>query len=174
MDAVMQAVSSCENGTTVFVYTNARAKDSDLAPAVSSLASAKNVKIFPALFGSCSPYDPAFYQLAEATGGQVFVMDPKEAETSPTLADATARSGRSAPHRGARRRLASKEIVFTTDPTITQLTIAVSNEVESPEDLAKGAFVTSSVESPGGDVVSRLRPNGTKLLKLGTGLDHRW
>jgi MYXO-CTERM domain-containing protein len=168
MDAIMQAVSSAEDGTTVFVYTNARAKDNELAPAISSLASAKNVKIFPALFGSCSPYDSAFYHLAEETGGQVFVMDPKEAGSITELADATARSD-SAPLLTEVRDVAgTEEVVFTTDPTMKKLTISVSNELESPDDLEAGSFVTSVIQGPGGDTLGA-DTKGAKVVKLRTG-----
>jgi hypothetical protein len=168
MDAIMQAVSSAENGTTVFVYTNARAKDAELAPAISSLAAAKNVKIFPALFGSCSPYDAAFYHLAEETGGQVFVMDPKEAGGITDLADATARSDATPLLTEVRDVAGTQEVVFTTDPTIKQLTISISNELESPDDLEAGVFVTSAIETPDGETLDA-DTKGATVLKLGTG-----
>ena len=167
MDAIMQAVSSAEDGTTVFVYTNARAKDNELAPAISSLASAKNVKIFPALFGSCSPYDPAFYHLAEETGGQVFVMDPDEAGDITDLADATARSDSAPILTEVRDVQGTQEVVFTTDPTMKKLTISVSNELESPDDLEAGAFVTSVIEAPGGTLDADTQ--GAKVIELRTG-----
>jgi von Willebrand factor A domain-containing protein 7 len=56
---MLQAVSSANEGGSLFMFTDASSKDGGLAGAVSSLATSKDIKVFPITFGSCSPLDPA-------------------------------------------------------------------------------------------------------------------
>ena len=70
MAGTYNAVDLSDEGGEVFVYTDASSKDASLYPSVASLASTKNVKVFFALFGSCSPYDPAYFSVANAKIGR--------------------------------------------------------------------------------------------------------
>ena len=92
MTGVFNGVSVADEGGALFLFTDASAKDAGLAGVVASLAAKKDIKIYAALFGSCSPIDPAYLELATRTGGQVFFLDRSEAGQITQLADLTARN----------------------------------------------------------------------------------
>ncbi len=92
MNATLRAVSSVNQGSSVFVYTDASSKDEELADAVSSLAASKDVSVYPSVFGSCSPYDPAYFKIARETGGQVFVLAREDAGKVGNVMDAVTRA----------------------------------------------------------------------------------
>ena len=48
-----------------------------LAGSVSALAQSKRIRVYFMLFGSCSPIDPGYIQIANETGGQVFFLTPR-------------------------------------------------------------------------------------------------
>ena len=81
MAGTEKAVDLSDDRGSVIIFTDASAKDAELFPSVSALASTKNVKIFYALSGSCSPVDPAYFSVANASGGQVFTLSAFEAST---------------------------------------------------------------------------------------------
>jgi hypothetical protein len=78
------AVEAASNDSRLFVYTDASAKDAYLASAVANLAQKKRISITTALSGNCSPYDPAYFEFARKTGGQVFITT--RGESGATLA----------------------------------------------------------------------------------------
>ena len=79
MSGMVAAVAASQNDATLYLFSDASAKDSSLASNVAALANSKGISIIPLLFGSCSPIDPAYYEIAEKTGGQVFVLTRSEA-----------------------------------------------------------------------------------------------
>jgi hypothetical protein len=72
------AVVAAENDSRLFTYTDASAKDAGLMSAVASLAATKRINVTTALSGSCSPYDPTYFELARRTGGQVLITSHNE------------------------------------------------------------------------------------------------
>lgn len=81
-----------EDGGELMMFTDAGSKDAALAGTVDSIALSKNIKISPLTFGSCSPVDPAYIQLANDTGGQIFTLTRSEAGNITRLADFVIRS----------------------------------------------------------------------------------
>ena len=70
---------------TLFLFTDASAKDSGLFANVDATATKKKITINFALFGSCSPIDPGFIATASATGGQVFLFSTASAKPGPSF-----------------------------------------------------------------------------------------
>lgn len=92
MTGAFRALSASDDGGELYLFTDASAKDAGLASSVLSLAASKKSKLFFSLFGSCSPYDPAYFFLANNTGGQVFILDRSEAGQVAEFADLVSRS----------------------------------------------------------------------------------
>ena len=76
--ALLQAIGRSKRGSSLFLFTDASSKDHLLALSVIAAASLKGIGITPLLTGSCSPIDPAFVNIAEQTGGQLFFLNPSE------------------------------------------------------------------------------------------------
>lgn len=93
MTGLMLAVNMSPPGTSLFLFTNSAAKDPWLADAVGAAAASKSITIFAGLLGSCSPYSEAFFDVAERTGGQAFVLDESEVSLVQSISDTTARAG---------------------------------------------------------------------------------
>jgi hypothetical protein len=92
MTGVLQGLSAADEGGSLFLFTDASAKDSSLAGTVSSLATSKDIQVYPFLFGSCSPIDPAYTRVARESGGQLYFLGRSEAGTITRLADAIVRN----------------------------------------------------------------------------------
>ncbi|MDP3670565.1 MAG: hypothetical protein WA191_02130 [Telluria sp.] len=82
MAGAYKAVVKAENDSRLFLYTDASAKDASQRGAVSNLAAQKRIQLTTALSGNCSPYDPAYFELARRTGGQVFITTRFESGTT--------------------------------------------------------------------------------------------
>ena len=52
---------------------------------MSALAQSKRIQVYFVLFGSCSPIDPGYIQIANETGGQVFFLTPQEVDQAAKL-----------------------------------------------------------------------------------------
>ncbi len=78
MTAVSDAIYAGSLGATIFVFTDASAKDSALRGNVERDAQSKGSTVTYLLSGSCSPIDPAYIETAAATGGQVYNLLPSE------------------------------------------------------------------------------------------------
>jgi hypothetical protein len=85
MAGMLAALGPIDSGGQLFVWTDASAKDSALSSSVSALAQSKNVRVNFVLFGSCSPIDPGYIQIANETGGQVFFLTPQEVAQASNL-----------------------------------------------------------------------------------------
>src|SRR5207249_4491555 len=92
MTGMSQGLAASDDGGTMFMFTDASAKDSSLAGNVSSLAVSKDIKVYPILFGSCSPIDPGYQKVADDSGGQLFFLNASEAGNITKLADLVSRS----------------------------------------------------------------------------------
>ena len=71
---LLEAVDASLPNSTLFLFTDASAKDSDLGNAVIAKARDKSIVINYALSGSCSPIDPAYVRGASETGGFLLSM----------------------------------------------------------------------------------------------------
>ncbi|QNA88539.1 hypothetical protein G4G28_08640 [Massilia sp. Dwa41.01b] len=92
MAGAYNAVAAADKGAQVYLFTDASAKDFSTYGSVLDLASTKKSRLFFALFGNCSPYDPVYFALARNTGGQVFILNRPEAAQVSRLADAFSRT----------------------------------------------------------------------------------
>jgi MYXO-CTERM domain-containing protein len=82
MKALQQAIESSTRGGMLFLFTDASAKDGAEALNVVAAARARNITIYAALTGTCSPIDPAYLTVTEETGGQAFLMGGSTAEVA--------------------------------------------------------------------------------------------
>src|SRR4029077_14358376 len=85
MAGMLAALGPMDSGGQLFVWTDASAKDSTLSGSVSALAQSKRIRVNFVLFGSCSPIDPGYIQIANETGGQVFFLTPQEVDQAVKL-----------------------------------------------------------------------------------------
>src|SRR5262249_41017885 len=74
MEGMLAALGPADPHGQLFVWTDASAKDTFLSGTVSALARSKNIQVTLMLFGSCSPIDPGYIQIANETGGQLFFL----------------------------------------------------------------------------------------------------
>lgn len=127
MGGAFQALSASDDGGELYLFTDASAKDAGLAGSVLSLATRKKSKLFFSLFGSCSPYDPAYFFLANNTGGQVFILGQSEAGRVAEFADLVSRSD-SVDILSIGDTLGSvpKTYTFPIDSQVSRLTISVA------------------------------------------------
>jgi dockerin type I repeat protein len=145
MAGILNAVTASEEGGEVFVATDASPKDAALAGAVRSLASKKKVRLIFALFGSCSPFDPAYFFLANNTGGQVFILNRSEAGAVTQLTDLLAGDN-------------AADILAVSD-TLSGTAKILSIPIDSDTTA-----VTFSFASAGGAAVQIRRPDGSPVL----------
>ena len=113
MTGALQALGAVDRGADLFTFTDADALDAGLGGNVSSLAQAKDAKVYPLLFSSCGgfgfaaasaeggtdstakailPFDPVYARIANDTGGQYFFLDFFEAGLITRVADAVVRA----------------------------------------------------------------------------------
>jgi hypothetical protein len=175
MTGMLQAIGAMDEGSDLFTFTDASAKDAGLADSVSSLAESKDIRIYPILFGNCgdgfagsstrtgqqpaphaaTPHaatpaafvpNRAYEQVASATGGQVFALSTADAGTITQLADALVRSN----------------AVGVLDQTVT-LTDA-GQDIAAPVDSSL-TTVTFSASGAGASAqaVTVTRPDGTAV-----------
>jgi von Willebrand factor A domain-containing protein 7 len=91
MTGMLQGLAASDDGGDLFMFTDASSKDASLAGNVSALATSKNIQIYPMVFGSCSPLDPAYIRVASDSGGQLFFLQRFEGGAVTQLADLVVR-----------------------------------------------------------------------------------
>jgi hypothetical protein len=111
---MIQGMGAANAGGDLFMFTDASAKDANLAGQASNLAVSKEIQVYPMSFGNCSSLDagsanisprrssvpsggaaaadPAFVQIANSSGGQVFSLQRSEAGTITSLANFVVKS----------------------------------------------------------------------------------
>lgn len=155
MAGAFNAVDASDNGGDVFLYTDASAKDAGLLSSVLSLSSSKKVRLFFALFGSCSPYDPAYFSLANNSGGQVFILNRSEAGNLTRLADVL--SNNAAVDLEALRNVLGGTAAthsFNVDAQLRQLTVSFSNISGTSAVLRRPDGTTVANGQPGVSTIS--------------------
>ncbi|KAK0719161.1 hypothetical protein B0H67DRAFT_442029, partial [Lasiosphaeris hirsuta] len=131
MVGISLALSSFPLGGNLVVITDASAKDSAQASSVIAAAVANKVKVFFFLFGSvCGTGEPAYAEIAAATGGQVLVgLTLSDAGLITTLIDVTVRAEYEdlvRRHVVLARAVFASTIRFAVDSTMASLTFSVS------------------------------------------------
>jgi hypothetical protein len=92
MTGILQALLASDERGDLFIFTGAHSNENALAGDIVDLAFKKQIKIFPIIFGHCSPVDPLFLRIANETGGQLFNLPDKEVGKITKLIDRTVRS----------------------------------------------------------------------------------
>lgn len=158
MNGALNAVDASDEGGDVFLFTDASAKDAGLMGAVRSLATSKKVKVFFALFGSCSPYDPAYFSLANSSGGQVFILGRSEAGAVTQLSDLLSRND-AVDIEIAQGTISStpKAIPFAVDSQTARLTVSFSNIDATTLTLLRPDGVAVTPSSAGVTTISLSR-----------------
>jgi hypothetical protein len=157
---VYNVISALGEGSTMFVFTDAAAKDPEKVREAMMLAQSKRIGAINAVsypVGTTSSIDNSYFDISAATGGQVFIISPKEAGQLAQLADIL-NSGYYTQLVSIDDTLTSgspKTIEFTVDSTLDTLLISVS--------LLQSAKVT--VLRPDGTTVNS-GDAGVKLMSL--------
>jgi hypothetical protein len=159
MHGLLEAVNTGDDDSTLYLFTDASAKDSSMYPSVDALASSKDIQVNFISFGSCSPIDPGFKAVAAATGGQVFVLN-RSTETGSIFPLVSSQVG---PPQvviaHADGTLSStRDIQFPVDSTVTLLSVATTADTVGSITLKR----------PDGSVVSG-SDSGVTLTGLSTG-----
>lgn len=81
MAGVIAAEQAIRAGSKLYVYSDARAKDSYRAHDVGALILSKHLELHYILSGSCSPIDPAYYETASLSGGTLMLAYNTELAT---------------------------------------------------------------------------------------------
>ncbi|HTC93457.1 MAG TPA: hypothetical protein VK699_08395 [Terriglobales bacterium] len=159
MHGLQEAVNTADEQSTLFLFTDASAKDSGLFPNVDATATKKKITVNFALFGSCSPIDPAFINTASATGGQVFFFNrfTEKGAIFPLMQSQIGGPQVNILHDAATIST-SRDIPFPVDSMITSLSVSTSLDSVSAITLTR----------PDGTVVSAADA-GVILTRVGTG-----
>src|SRR5215213_3928922 len=154
MTGMLEGVNAIdEDGGELMMFTDASSKDGSLAGTVDGIALSKDIKIEEMTFGSCSPIDPAYIQLANDTGGQLFTLARNEAGSITRLADFITR----------------RNIVDVLYITSTLAGVAKTYDVPVDSTMSSVTFSISGtadvvVTRPDNSVVQSTDPNVNKVL----------
>ncbi len=162
---LLRAIAESNPDSRLYLFSDATAKDSDLANQVIAQAQAEGIELNYVLTGSCSPIDPVYIRGAAETGGQVFRLQPDEI---PLLFDVIKPQLKGNQVLISRRRVdlgtgGIERIDSPVDGLMTALTIAVSvaeNDVSARHRLR--------VFRPDGSQVSSSEA-GVRSITLSTG-----
>jgi hypothetical protein len=153
---MLRGLAASDEGGDLFMFTDASSKDSGLAGNVTSLATSKDIRIYPILFGSCSPIDPSYIRVADESGGQVFFLNISEAGNITKLADFVVRSN-AVTLLSIGDSLVGVEKTYTVpvDSTMSRVTFSV------------GGATSVTVKRPDGSTVQAADPNVSFLSLSG-------
>jgi hypothetical protein len=141
MHGLLDAISASFPDGEIFLYTDASSKDGALAGSVIAAAQAKSIPVNFFNFGSCSPIDPNYALVANATGGQAFFLARAEAGNTFSL---------------IRSHLGIQPVtVFTASGTIA----GASQVFNIPVDSGISS-VTFSASLSGPSLITVIRPSG--------------
>jgi hypothetical protein len=146
MTALLAAIEASQHGSTIYLFTDASAKDSNLVENVVAAATEKDISITVASSGSCSPVDPAYRTMTQSTGGQLLIHGHSEVETAklfdllrPTLAG-------------------DLETIL-----LAEVEVGAATGFDVPIDSTVSA-ATIAIGHEGGATVQVLRPDGTEAV----------
>lgn len=167
---MLRAIAASDKGGDLFMFTDASAKDSGLAGTVSALATTKDIRIYPILFGSCSPIDPSYIRVANDSGGQLFFLSTSEAGSITQLADFIVRSNVvNLLLIGDTLSGTARTYTVPVDSTMTRATFSVSGGSSVAVTRPGGATVLPT--DPG---VSILSLTGGKIYSIATPVTGEW
>ena len=141
LKAVLDTARRIPRGSKIFVFSDASTKDNDTrgsdgvtrkeSAEISRLVDKKKLEITFSLSGSCSPISPAYHQIAQASGGQVMLVDHTSADTAVALAGVAPGNRAFSVIHTERSTLAagvSKGVVIPIESGASQLLISVTND----------------------------------------------
>lgn len=156
MGALMRTIDIAQAHSKIWLFTDASSKDSALLAKVKARANAKSIAISFIVTGSCSPIDPAYFELARDTGGSLTSMDPSRVQDAIDLVDPYLGEGLNVLARGVAAAEVfpplpetwRREIPFFVDSSVSQLTASMSS-IDGTIDVAlirpDGVEVTEAV-----------------------------
>jgi hypothetical protein len=151
MAATLKALSVSDEDGFVFTFTDASASDNHLGGDVARASMLAGVQVRYMTFGSCSPTDPAYFEVARRSGGQVFELKPDEAGDATRLVGYLVRPD-------AVTVLAVTDVVsgprtidFPVDDTLRNLTVSVAGTAAAQLRQPSGDLVSAG---PGREVVT--------------------
>jgi hypothetical protein len=158
MHGLQDAVNSADEQSTLFLFTDASAKDSGLFPNVDATATKKKITINFALFGSCSPIDPAYLATASATGGQVFLFN-RGTETGAIFPLVTSQIGGPQVNilHAAGTLSTSRDVTFPVDSLLSSLAVSTSADFVSAITLMRPDGTVVAAADPGVNITSVAR-----------------
>jgi hypothetical protein len=159
MHGLLEAANSADPDSTLYLFTDASAKDSGIFPSVDAVALKRNIQVNFILFGSCSPIDPGFRAIAAATGGQVFFLN-RSTETGSIFPLVNSQIGppQVTIAHAAGTLSTSRDLQFPVDSMARVLTIST----------AADNVASSSLKRPDGSVVAAT-DTGVAITVLSTG-----
>ena len=175
MSGLRRILPALGEGSSVYLYTDADAKDSGLATSVASQARAKGVRITSFLSGRCASsttFDPAYFnvgrvvQLAPGSTSQVtdLLVQGLEGTQQTVLSQQGTLGSSSSPASYADRIVspivATEDVDFVVDPTISDLAITVS--VEDLTDIK--IFDPNGMEVTDSDPDVTIADNGNGVI----------
>ncbi len=127
---LLAGIAAARDGSKLYFFSDASAKDGSLAGNVIAAANAKDITINYILNGSCSPVDPAYIRGAQETGGQLFFLSSGEIARVFSLIEPSL-SGDLQPMVLVNTRLTSESRSYQVpvDSTVRRITFSVSLDV---------------------------------------------
>lgn len=157
---LLEAIENAREGSMLYFFSDASAKDSLRKVLVEAKAFFKKITLNYILTGSCSPIDPAYISGAQNTGGQVFLIGENETDRSFGLIEPSL-AGDLQPMLVINTTLPSlgpQSFNVPVDSTLTGLTFSISADT----------FTGAEVIRPSGAAVLATDPDAT-ITMLSTG-----
>jgi len=162
--ALESVVDALPEGARAFAFTNSSSKDADRTSALIAAAQAKNITVDINVSGSCSPIDPNFRRITEATGGQLLQTEHDDSIGPGQLMDVElenlAAGRQQLIARISQTAAATERIEFPVDSSISRLTVSI--------DLSGTEIVDAATASKG--VLTLTDPNGQSVAARVEGL----
>ena len=176
MRALLETIKKTPSKSKIYIFTDSSTKDNDITGSdgrprkesaeVARFIKAKKLEVTFSLSGSCSPISPAYHQIAQASGGQVMLVDHTSADTGVALAGvAPGNRPFSVIHteRSSLAAGASKGIVIAVESGASQLLISVTNDSSA-----------IAVRNPAGELQTLTTFLGGSLLKVSNPAPGNW
>ena len=176
LKAVLDTARIVPRSSKIFVFTDASTKDNDTqgsdgltrkeSAEIARLVDKKKLEVTFSLSGSCSPISPAYHQIAQASGGQVMLVDHTSADTGVALAGVAPGNRPFSTIHTERSTLAagtSKGIVIPVESGASQLLISVTNDSSA-----------IAVRNPAGELQNLTAFLGGSLFKIANPAPGNW
>lgn len=129
MSGIQSTLNNVSDASQIFVYTDASPKDANIKDSIIAQANKKRVSIIFILTGTCSPVHEAYIDIANKTGGQVFLINESEVENLDVLIQPIV-SGNRQLLISLNNTLSGDDFLtpFPVDTTVELLTISVASD----------------------------------------------